>query len=176
MRKFFTKNCDKNVTILVNGNKVKKSSDIIELYGCLEELNAYLGFAAESICKDEIFQGQVKQIFRIQRDLFELGTQLSTGKYLVYTQKITMFESEIDFMIKELPVQESFILPGGGEAGCRLHLARAICRRAERVACRTITTINVTEVIAAYLNKLGDWLFAAARFIAFRSSIEEIVF
>jgi cob(I)alamin adenosyltransferase len=177
MAKFYTKSGDDGSTSIGNnGKRVKKYSDIIELYGTIDELNVFLGYAAESLCHNQDQTEFLKKIYSIQREIFELGTHLSSGKkFAVNPHKITKLEFEIDEMSEKLPIVRSFILPGGGELALRFHMARVVCRRAERVAFKLADTMGDVEIIAVYLNRLSDWLYAAARTAAMLVNAEEIL-
>lgn len=178
MTKIYTKTGDRGMTSLANGKKIKKTSPVIDLCGCLDELNSFLGLVVEFLCRNSEFNDLLKQHYRIQRELFELGVQISGGDKFVFSpQKITQLELEIDTMSDNLPLLKSFILPGGGEIASLLHIARAVCRRAERTAFFVIESHSSesAENVAIYLNRLGDWLFIAARYVAFISNIEEMV-
>lgn len=175
MNKFYTKSGDDGFTnIGTDGKRVKKCSDIIELYGTIDELNVFLGYAAESLGHNQDYVEFLKKIYSIQKELFELSGHLSSGKkFAINPHKITKLEFEIDEMSEKLPIIRSFILPGGGEIALRLHIARVICRRAERVAFKVAETVADVEIIAVYLNRLSDWLYAAARTAAMLTNHEE---
>ncbi|MBU0743917.1 MAG: cob(I)yrinic acid a,c-diamide adenosyltransferase [Gammaproteobacteria bacterium] len=169
------KSGDDGFTSLANGKRVKKYSDIIEIYGSLDEVNVFLGYVAEALYCNQEFSDLLKQVYRIQRDLFELGSYLMSGKkFTINPQKISILEMEIDAMSERLPVLKSFILPGGGESASRIHLTRAVCRRAERIAFKLLETNDNAEIVGIYLNRLGDWLYVAARTAAFLSNEEEM--
>jgi len=92
-----------------------------------------------------------------------------------FSQNISRLENEIDAMSERLPVLKSFILPGGCESATRLHLARVVCRRTERIAVRSVDRSNSVEVVGIYLNRLSDWLFTAARIVVLTLNAEEIL-
>lgn len=174
MGKVYTKSGDDGFTSLADGKRVKKHSDIIELYGCVDELNVFLGYAAEVLCYKREFQDLFKQIYRIQRELFELSSYLlSSSKFAINPHKISQLEIEIDAMSDRLPVLKSFILPGGGEYALRIHLARTVCRRAERAAFRVAESNKNAEIVGVYFNRLSDWLYTAARTAALIANVEE---
>lgn len=175
MSKIYTKSGDDGMTSLANGKRVKKSSAIIELYGCIDELNSFLGYAAESLFSNQEFIVLLKQIYRIQKELFELGSHLvSEKKFTINPHNISKLETEIDAMSERLPVLKSFILPGGGECASRIYLARAVCRRAEVAAFKSVETNDNAEIVGIYLNRLGTWLYAAARTAALIVNAEEM--
>lgn len=178
--KVYTKKGDKGMTQLAGGQRVSKTSLRIEAYGSVDELNAALGMVGESL-REQPELSQLKQgIYRIQKELFDLGSQMSVlaedrreDTPVIRKRDIQRLETEIDEMNKNLPYLTSFILPGGGEISARLHLARTICRRAERNTLRLseIESLDGTEL--PYLNRLSDWLFVAARYAACEMGVEE---
>lgn len=181
MLKIFTKKGDVGETALADGTRVAKCSELVELYGCLDELNAFVGWSGEALHSD-IYQAHelrsvVQQLCDIQRKLFALAQQLTspTQKAAVTKQDVEQLEAAIEAISDKLPVLKSFILPGGGEAATRLHIARTVCRRAERAAFRAVAAKHKNaEMVGIYLNRLSDWLFVAARLLAFITSVEEI--
>lgn len=174
MAKIYTRKGDYGKTLLANGKTVAKSSNLIEFYGTLDELNAFLGWGLEALYSREEFNELIKKIYRIQQELFGLSAQL-TNDEICFSQKNTLLlEEDIDSFSNNLPPLKSFVLPSGGEASVRLHIARAVCRRAERIVFKLEVSKNVQEIAATYLNRLSDWLYVAARYIAFISNVEEI--
>lgn len=174
MSKMYTKSGDDGLTSVAGGKRVKKYSDLIELYGCVDELGVFLGYAAESFCENQDFRDMFKQIYRIQRELFELGSNLiSSSTFSINPHKISQLETEIDFMSERLPVLKSSILPGGGECALRIHLARTVCRRTERVAFKLAESNKNAQIIGVYFNRLGDWLYIVARTAALILNVEE---
>lgn len=175
MNKLYTKSGDDGFTSLVNGKRVKKYSDIIDLYGCIDELSVFLGYAAESLCCEQSFKEILKQVYRIQKELFELSAYLTSGqKFAINPHKVRVLEIEIDAMSERLPVLNTFILPSGGESALRIHLSRVTCRRAERAAFKLADTNGNAEIVGIYLNRLSDWLYAAARTAAMIANTEEM--
>lgn len=162
--KIYTKGGDNGYTSLVGGERVKKSSKVIEAIGNVDELNAYLGLV---VC---FLKSNQKKFFKkIQNDLFDLGADLATPlkikKNVVRIEKnrIINLENEIDNINSKLKPLTSFILPGGDQVSAYLHLARTVCRRCEIniVKLREKTEINI-EIIK-YINRLSDYLFVLAR-------------
>lgn len=178
--KVYTKKGDKGMTQLAGGQQVSKTSARIEAYGGIDELNSALGSAAESL-RDQIALAHLRErILRIQNELFNLGAQLAVlpedrrkDTPMILKENIRKLETEIDEMNENLPHLTSFILPGGGEISARLHLARTICRRAERNTLRLSESEPLDGTEIPYLNRLSDWLFVAARFAARHTRIEE---
>ena len=174
--KVYTKSGDDGTTSLANGKRVKKTAEIIEFLGSLDELSSFLGFAAEALCVNDSFDDLLRCVYVIQKEIFELGAQLSSGnKINPSPHKLTRLEDEIDAMNENLPAAKSFVLPGGGECASRFHIARAVCRRAERAAYAVISAEKSEISAGVYLNRLSDWLFTAARFAAFTANVEEMV-
>jgi len=159
---------------------VDKSDQRIEAYGTVDELNAALGLVNEALRNTEIFKELRDKIVRIQNELFNLGAQLAVlpqdrrpDTPSIQEEDIQRLEKEIDAFVELLPPLISFILPGGGEVAARLHLARTICRRAEREVIRLAQKEPLDGTEIPYLNRLGDWLFAAARYAVHALQIEE---
>lgn len=172
--KVYTRTGDKGETSIAGNHRFSKNSTRIEAIGCIDELNAYLGWVLVEVKHTEhtsdIFSSK---LYRIQQTLFNLGAALAVlpedrrdNTPGVSQSDIDCLEQEIDQMNEKLPKLTSFILPGGGEIGARLHVARTICRRAER----RLITLNDTESLdpelIPYINRLSDWLFVAARYAA----------
>jgi cob(I)alamin adenosyltransferase len=172
----YTRTGDKGKTSLTNGARVSKASDRIEACGAVDELNSLIGVVVSEIRnpKSKIR----KESIDIQNDLLEIGSALANPKtklsdYL--EERVKQFEKLIDEMTLHMPRLNSFILPGGGKTGAQLHLARTVCRRAER----RIVKLNAKEVIDAniviYMNRLSDLLFTMARFVNFKEKKNEKV-
>ena len=167
--KIYTKSGDKGKTRLATGEPVVKWDTRVEAYGTIDEVNAVLGIAAM------IAEGQFKSaINRIQNDLFDLGADLATpdkGKDLGYeplriqASQVERLEAEIDAMNDDIPPLDSFVLPGGSCLASYLHLARTICRRAERTIAKLASAEDeiINEQALIYANRLSDWLFVASR-------------
>jgi cob(I)alamin adenosyltransferase len=177
--KIYTKTGDKGMTSLIGGTKVPKSHLRIEAYGTVDELNSYIG-----LCKDLLTDNQSKTILQeIQDRLFTIGSSLACDPEKEPKMKIpdlkeediTLLEKEIDRMNEILPPMKNFILPGGHPAVSHLHIARCICRRAERCCVRLeIEKEEVESIIIKYLNRLSDYLFVLARYVAHQLKAEEI--
>lgn len=161
--KVVTKTGDGGSTGLIGGERASKASLRVDAYGEVDELNSCLGLAVSS-CKD---RGLVPIIESIQHQLFTVGCDLAAPQEQkvprVSLEHIGELEDEMEQLMDELPPLEEFILPGGGQAGSAFHLARTICRRAERSAVLLSQTETVTPEVIVYLNRLSDFLFVAAR-------------
>ena len=177
--KIYTKTGDKGTTSLLGGTKVSKGHLRIEAYGTVDELNSYIG-----LCNDLLMDKGSKLIMQeIQDRLFTLGAALACDPEKETKMKIpdlkeddiSLLEKEIDRMTGLLPVMRSFILPGGDPVVSHLHVARCICRRAERCCVRLEEEKNeVAPVITKYLNRLSDYLFTLARYTAHLLQVPEI--
>ncbi len=157
-----TKGGDKGETSLLGGQRVPKNDLRIEAYGDVDELNAAIGIAL-TYAKDKTMK---KTLHQVLNDLFRIGAELAAlGTRFTKFPKITeahtnAIEKEVYRVEAKLPKQRSFILPAGNESATHLHLARAICRRAER---RVVALRNVNPELIKYLNRLSDVLFIYAR-------------
>ena len=161
----YTRAGDKGKTSLIDGKKVSKAHIRLESYGTVDELNSSLGLAIANLKNKTL----IKELLKIQNDLFEAGSQLTSSKRNkkidVYLEKrVREFENLIDGWTKKLPKLNHFILPGGGKAGSALHLSRTICRRAERRVVDLSKKETVDQNVIMYLNRLSDLLFTMARF------------
>jgi cob(I)alamin adenosyltransferase len=171
--KIYTKTGDSGETGLFGGPRIGKDAPRIEAYGTVDELNCVLG-----VVRAQLEAGEIHALVtRIQNELFELGAQLATPDpaahqmALVGSRQIEALESAIDRYEAELEPLKQFVLPGGAPAAAHLHLARAVCRRAER---RVVTLMRASrEPVAGetvvYLNRLSDLLFVLARAVNRRS-------
>ncbi len=176
--KIYTKTGDAGETGLFAGARVRKDHVRIEAVGAVDELNAALG-----VVRCESLPSEIEQTLeRVQSELFSVGAELATpepekhGLALIDAPHIALLERAIDNLEAGLPPLRNFILPGGGRGGALLHVARGICRRAER---RVVTLADTPETeislrIIRYLNRLGDYLFVAARFANVEAGAAEI--
>lgn len=181
--KIYTKTGDKGKTSLFNGIRVSKDANRVETYGTLDELNSFLGVVCAELADDKVSKEIKKQIHAIQNDLFDIGAiladpntdPLQQKKQSAYLRKRTkVMEYSIDKYTANVPMQKTFILPGGGKVGAYLHVARTVCRRAER-RCVTLTKeVSVLPELIIYINRLSDFLFSASRFINYVQKQKEI--
>jgi cob(I)alamin adenosyltransferase len=177
--KIYTKTGDDGTTGLLGGGRVRKSDARIECYGTVDELNAALGVA-----KVVAGGGQLGEaIHRVQNELFVVGSHLSTPEDSPSTRSLPLLddamiarrEMEIDSSESVLEPLRIFILPGGALLGARLHVARTICRRAERVLVDFSMDRPVSGTILTYMNRLSDWLFVMARLANKRAGVDDIL-
>jgi len=174
--KIYTKTGDKGLTSLIGGSRVPKYHIRIESYGTVDELNSYLGLIA---CQDILLHD--KQILKqIQDRLFTIGASLATDPEKstmaipdLIQADIDLLENEMDAMDKQLPALKHFILPGGSNSVSFCHLARCVCRRAERLTVQLAQHSPVDEKVIVYLNRLSDYLFVLARKIGQQQQLEE---
>lgn len=175
--KIYTKTGDTGTTSLLGGARVSKAHIRIEAYGTVDELNSYLG-----LLRDQEVNGMRKDFLKeIQDRLFTLGAELATepGKDKVvkpsmYESDIEVLEEAMDDMDQSLEPLKNFILPGGHQAVSFAHLARCVCRRAERIAIALNDDQPVDALTIKYLNRLSDYLFILGRKMAAELGIEEV--
>ena len=166
--KVYTKTGDKGETSLFGGQRVPKNNIRISTYGTVDELNSVIGLARSFNKHDEL-----DKLFQIlQNTLFNLGADLATPFGSKFEDKVKRInedhiinlESEIDRMQEKSPVFKNFILPGGSHVASFLHLARTVCRRAERSAIELADEEKIGDFAIKYLNRLSDYLFICARY------------
>lgn len=181
--KIYTKTGDKGLTSLIGGTRVPKYNLRIECYGTVDELNSYTGLISDQ----NISAHQRSVLKEIQDRLFTIGSSLASdpdklnGKEgrkgmtipdLLLTD-IELLEKEMDLMNEELPELRHFILPGGNTAASFCHVARCVCRRAERLTVLLADDSFVDEKVIIYLNRLSDYMFILARKICFDNKLPE---
>jgi cob(I)alamin adenosyltransferase len=177
--KIYTRTGDQGKTSLIGGSKVSKSHIRIEAYGTVDELNSYIGLVSDNL-RDQHAKTILKEI---QDGLFIIGSSLACDPDKEPLMKlpdlnesdVDMLEKEIDHMSDELPPMKNFILPGGHLAVSTTHVARCVCRRAERCCVNMQQQeMLIDPLILKYLNRLSDYLFILARYIAHTLHVEEI--
>ncbi len=176
--KIYTKTGDAGETSLIGGVRVLKSHLRIESYGTVDELNSYLG-----LIKDSIQISHAKEIiYEIQDRLFTIGAVLASdpekSKMKVpdlHESDLVLLEKEMDVMDAQLPSLKNFVLPGGNVTASHCHVARCICRRAERIVVHLSLDSEVPDIIIRYLNRLSDYLFMLSRYIVQQANAEEIL-
>lgn len=191
--KIYTRTGDKGQTGLFGGERVSKAHGRVQAYGTLDELNSCLGICVHLCRKERGHDEETRWLLEVQKDLFALGSWLAStdasvrasrgeeafpgaraNRTHVDDTKIKDMEDRIDFWESHLPEMKSFILPGGTLLGSHMHLARTICRRAERDAVALHETGEVVPpLVITYLNRLADALFMLARYLNHRGGVHE---
>jgi cob(I)alamin adenosyltransferase len=175
--KLYTKTGDKGTTSLIGGTRVAKSHLRIDAYGTVDELNSYMCLVRDQ----EVNKSRADLLKEIQDRLFTIGALLATDPEKskmktpdLHEEDIALLEQEIDKMMAEVPPLRSFILPGGHQSVSFCHIARCVCRRAERLAIALQEESPVEELVIKYLNRLSDYLFALCRKMTYELEAEEI--
>lgn len=176
--KVYTRTGDQGNTSLIGGTRVPKNSVRLEAYGSVDELNGYIGMIRSLVANDEI----AKELADIQMRLFDVGGNLATDPQ-AQTQKVPVgvdesdvevLEKAIDRMDAEVPPSRSFVLPGGNETVAFCHIARTVCRRAERRVLDLNGETAVDVQVMKYINRLSDYLFMLSRKLAHDTGMEEL--
>ncbi len=174
--KIYTKTGDKGYTSLIGGTRVPKYHLRIEAYGTVDELNSYIG-----LIRDQDISLHDKDVLKeIQDRLFTVGSSLAAdpdrSKMVIpdlHMADVELLEKEIDRMNESLPPLKHFILPGGSTTASFCHVARCVCRRAERLCVHLSEESKVEEKVVIYLNRLSDYLFTLARIVVFERNLPE---
>jgi cob(I)alamin adenosyltransferase len=176
--KIYTRTGDDGTTGLIGGDRVRKSDKRLECYGTVDELNAAIGLVA--VAASEEFK---QALLPVQEELFVIGSHLAAPENDPAAQKylppmdeniVGRLEMQIDQADSELAPLKNFILPGGTEVAARLHLARTVCRRAERLLVDFAMDRPIQGTIVTYLNRLSDWLFVQARLANQRAGVADV--
>jgi len=172
--KIYTKTGDKGKTSLLGGTRVSKSDHRIEAYGTIDELNSHIG-----LIRDTQSDAHKREVLKeIQDRLFTIGSHLATDKQSkvpdLIDSDIELLEKEMDKMDEILPQMTSFILPGGHKYVSYCHIARCVCRRAERLTIKFSESVEIEPIIIRYLNRLSDYLFVLSRKLAMELGVDEV--
>ena len=164
--KIYTKTGDKGQTSLYDSTRIDKDSLRIESYGTIDELNSYLGLARNFIEEKEI----ADIILEIQRDLFKVAGELATIDSEKFPEKVNednilKLENIIDTYLEKIDKTDKFIVPGSNRASASLHVARTVCRRAERRVITLSKSENIRKLLVKYINRLSDVMYALARYL-----------
>jgi cob(I)alamin adenosyltransferase len=176
LARIYTRTGDKGETGLVDGSRVPKDSLRVEAYGDIDELNSVLGLA-RAFLKDRELDSLLEEL---QKELFIAGadlasiTQSEREAPRITREKVITMEKTIDRLQEDLPPLKAFILPSGGQAGAILHLARTVCRRAERNIVKLSKTEKINDQMIPYINRLSDLLFIVARVANHRENTHEV--
>ena len=175
--KIYTKTGDKGETSLLGGSRVSKAELQIESYGTVDELNAYIGLIRDQITQDSIYL----ELIEIQDRLFTIGSHLANDQEKskiklpnIVEEDIERLEKQIDTMNHLIPPMRAFILPGGHTHVSHLHIARCICRRAERKIVQLNHKWEIDPSILKYMNRLSDYLFVLSRKLSKDLRVKEI--
>ena len=175
--KIYPKTGDKGLTSLIGGTRVPKSSLRIECYGTVDELNAHIGLVRDQ----DVNAARRPLLKEIQDRLFTIGSALAADPEKskmklpdLHEADVTLLEDEMDRLNLDLPELRAFILPGGHPAVSHAHVARCVCRRAERLVIHLGEESFVAELVAIYLNRLSDFLFVLSRAMAHELGVEEV--
>ncbi|MCG8310018.1 MAG: cob(I)yrinic acid a,c-diamide adenosyltransferase [Cytophagales bacterium] len=175
--KIYTKTGDKGKTSLLGGTRVSKSDERLDAYGTIDELNSFLGLVRDL----EIDVGRKNLIHEIQSRLFTVGSSLAAEnerakdfKPDLEERDVARLEQAIDAMNEKLPQMRNFIIPGGHQLVSTSHIARTVCRRAERLVIKLSNSEEIEDIVIRYLNRLSDYLFVLARKQAVELNIDEI--
>lgn len=184
--KVYTRTGDKGKSSLYNGKRKHKSDDIFAALGDTDELNACLGVAREHCTADVVGKDLPARLVEIQSRLLDIGSTIATPMDTSTPEQlervafsdghVDFLEQWIDDMDAHLPPLRNFVLPSGGLASSHLHVARAVCRRAERAVAQLVAHEQAPPVAQRYLNRLSDFLFVASRFAAQQAGIPEQVY
>ena len=179
INRVYTRSGDEGETRLVGGQKVSKAALRIESYGTVDELNSYIG-AARLSCLELNMDDLARTLHGVQNALFNLGSLLATKAEDLHPQQpqvtqadINQLEVLIDKYNDELPQLRSFVLPGGNRPNVELHMARTICRRAERICVRLSRQEHLGNTALPYLNRLSDALFVWSRWVVHAAGLKE---
>ena len=175
--KVYTKTGDLGETSLLGGSRVSKAELQIESYGTVDELNSYIGLMRDQIWKQPLLE----ELIEIQDRLFTIGAHLANDKKKnkiklpeIHEKDVQRLEMEIDMMDSQLPPMKAFILPGGHTLVSHTHIARCVCRRAERKVVRLSESWEISPIIIKYLNRLSDYLFVLGRKLSKDLGADEI--
>lgn len=174
--KIYTRTGDDGSTGLYGGDRVSKASARVSAYGAVDELNAVLGWAraaGQADVLDEVLSQTQDACFRLGAELAS-APNADPGVPLVGEPDIEAFETAIDALDAELPALRTFVLPGGSEAAARLHIARTVCRRAERDVIALAEQHTVRSEAVRWLNRLSDLLFVQARFANHAAGVDDV--
>jgi len=180
--KVYTRGGDRGQTSLIGGERVGKDAPRIEAYGTVDEVNATLGLCRTALAGSPAGPRLIPIVHRVQNELFNLGAELATPDPerraqlpRVEARHVEALERDIDALNDDLPALTSFVLPGGGASSAAFHLARTVCRRAERLVVTLAGHQDVGDQPLVYLNRLSDALFVFGRWAALQDGQPEPV-
>jgi cob(I)alamin adenosyltransferase len=174
----YTKTGDDGTSGLIGGTRVEKYDLRLESYGTVDELNSWIG-----LIRGQSIDASTRQILlSVQNNLFVIGARLATdlaktdlsARLPLKSEDLCLLENEMDRILDQLPPMEHFVLPGGSNTVSYCHLARTVCRRAERRVCQLAKELDIPSDLIKYLNRLSDYLFVLSRKVAVDEGIDEI--
>lgn len=175
--KIYTKTGDKGTTSLIGGTRLSKAHVRIDAYGTVDELNSYIGMLRDQ----PVNENRRELLKEIQDRLFTIGSHLAsesdqTKRTLpdLYDEDVTILESAMDAVDSQVPQLRAFVLPGGHPSVSFGHIARTVCRRAERAVIHLQQGEEVEEIVIRYLNRLSDYLFMLCRAMTYELNVEEV--
>jgi len=172
LSKIYTRTGDNGTTGLGDGSRVDKDNLRVETFGTIDELNSVIGWLLAAGVGDPVRTC----LTRSQHELFDLGGEICTpGSTLIPAQFVDQLEADLDRFNEDLPPLKDFILPGGTESAARCHLARTVCRRAERLLVSLAKTQDINAASLRYLNRFSDLLFVIARVLARANDDSEVI-
>jgi cob(I)alamin adenosyltransferase len=178
--KVYTRGGDAGQTSLIGGDRVSKSSERLECYGTVDEVNATIGLCVEALAHSAAGSHLTPVLRRVQNEMFNLGCELATPdaerrakQPRIEQRHVDQLEHDIDAVNDDLPPLTSFVLPGGGPASAAFHLARTVCRRCERLVVGMDVPDEEIALPTAYLNRLSDALFVWGRWCAVKDGRPE---
>lgn len=164
LSKIYTRTGDEGTTGLANGERIEKADPRVAAFGDVDETNSALGLL---LTEPDLPPSIVASLTRIQHELFEIGAELSFPGYTrIAADQVAQLERDLDALNEDLPPLKEFVLPGGNRAAAVCHLARTVCRRAERSAWAARKLVPLNPELLRYLNRLSDLLFVMARTLA----------
>lgn len=177
--RIYTKTGDDGTSGLIGGTRVAKYDLRLESYGTVDELNSWVGLIRS---QEQVDSPTKELLLSVQNNLFVIGARLATdlsktdlsGRLPLREDDITRLENEMDRILDQLPPMEHFVLPGGSNTISYCHLARTVCRRAERRVCRLANEAEIPSELIRYLNRLSDYLFVLSRKIAVDEGVDEV--
>lgn len=177
LSKIVTKTGDRGTTGLGDGNRIAKNALRVESMGTVDETNSIIGIVVAECRAEQTTEDPISGLLQnVQNDLFDLGGELSMPGYqLISEQHVKRLEEWIVDYNEQLPPLKNFILPGGNQAAAYCHLARSVCRRAERIIVSLSQEEDINDALQRYLNRLSDLLFVLARTLARQHDGEEIL-
>lgn len=183
--KIYTRTGDKGTSVTIAGDRRPKNDIVFEALGATDELSSHIGLAREFVQESSLTSTDL-QLEEIQCILQDAGSNIATPKSLASKNQldmtgfngatVEMLETWIDEMTTELPPLRNFILPSGGKSSSAIHVARSVCRRAERSIAPLATSDEIDPAVARFINRLSDYLFTAARFVAQEEGKKETVY